>query len=110
MSGVMVSKKGSSPILIFLIIIVVIIPLGLMGIGHYEPVKLVVVQEKLLGLMKGGVSAPQEEATVEGCVRVKGRDGFWAVRRVTRTVRFRDGSELTTVYSEPPQKTSTQCP
>lgn len=103
-------SSGNRSILFFLIIVVIIIPLALIGIGKYEPVKLGIMHEQLLGLMKGGVIFSDEEVEVEGCEVVQGRDGYWAVRRVTRTTRFVDGSTLTLIYSEPPEESGTQCP
>lgn len=112
MSGVVVTKK-SSPILSFLVIVVIVIPLGLIAVGKYEPLKLVIIQEQMLGLMKGGVSPAEEKEIVDGCVLVqvtKDAKDWRAVRRVERTVKFADGSQLKTIYSEPPQPTGTQCP
>jgi hypothetical protein len=97
-------------ILLFLIIVVVVIPLALIGVGKYEPVKLGIMHEQLLGLMKGGAFGSSEEVEVEGCEQVKGLDGYWAVRRVTRFTKFADGSTLTLIYSEPPEETGTECP
>lgn len=104
------SAGNRNSILVFLIFVVVIIPLFLIGVGRYEPVKLGIVHEQLLGLMKGGATPTQEEVVVEGCAKLPHVDGFWAVRRIKRTTWFADGSSLTLIYSEPPEPTNTQCP
>jgi hypothetical protein len=100
-----------NPTLILLIFVVVVIPLFLIGVGKYEPAKLAIVHERLLGFMKRDVSPrTQEQVFVDGCVQIQGASGYWAVRSIRRTTRYVDGSQLMTVYSEPPEPTSTQCP
>lgn len=104
------SSGNRNSILLFLIIVVIIIPLLLIGVGKYEPVKLGIAHEQILGLMKGGATPTQEEVLVDGCARIPNSDKYWAVRRIKRTTWFADGSSLTMTYSEPPEPTNTSCP
>lgn len=87
---------------------VVVIPGILWFVGTYEPVKLSIVQEQVLGFLHGGIVNEGEQVTIDGCVEVQGRDGLWAVRRVNRIVKFADGSSLSVIYSSPPER-NPQC-
>jgi hypothetical protein len=98
--------------MLLLLVLVLLVPGSLWAMGTYEPVKLAIMQEKVLGLIKGGSTAPREEIKMDGCVEITGKDGqviYRAIRRVERTVRFADGSEMTIIYSEPPEP-NPQCP
>ncbi len=106
------SKKGGrSGILLLLLVLVVLVPGALWAVGTYEPIKLAVMQEKVLSLIKGGSTTPREEVKMDGCVEIPQGDQviYRAVRRVERTVRFADGSEMQIIYSEPPEP-NPQCP
>ena len=106
-------RRGSrSAVLLLLILLVVVIPGALWLVGTYEPVKLAAIQEQVLSVIKGGASSPKEEVVLDGCVEVPAGEGqvtYRAIRRVKRTVRFADGSQLEIVYSEPPEP-NPQCP
>jgi hypothetical protein len=104
------SRKKTNPLLLIIVLLVIFLPGSLVLVSFYEPVKPAMLQELILGVMHGGVSDAKEQVSVDGCVTIDGKPGYWAVRRVTRTVRFRDGSRLVITYSEPPEQSDTNCP
>jgi len=108
MSGVVVKKASSPALLLVLVFVVLVIPAALWFIGTYEPVKLGVVQEQVLGFLHGGIAAEDVQTRVDSCIEVQNRDGRWAVRRTTRIVIFADGASMSTTISEPPER-SPQC-
>jgi hypothetical protein len=120
-TGASPKKKSSGPLLI--LIVIIFFPIILLAVGKYEPTKLAIIQEQILGILHGGVSRPSESSEVDPCVVVpyqqrtpiengviiQQRQTMKAVRRFERTVRFGDGAEMTIIYSAPPEN-NPECP
>src|SRR5262245_37404063 len=77
-----------------LLIVLLVATLAVSGIGFFAPAKLAVLQERMIGLLHGGVAGSEERAFVDACVQVQGADGPQAVTRIVRTTIFRDGTSL----------------
>lgn len=135
----MQGKKNSGPAaLLFVVLLIVLLGVGVWWVGNYEPVKLAALQEQVLGLVHGGVSAPQEKPPViDGCITfpssrrtslnnttiiINGEQRFVengllienttntkAIKREERNVRFGNRAELSVTFSSPPV-VNTDCP
>jgi hypothetical protein len=99
---------GGATIILFLIFLAVG-AIALAGIGIFTPASLAAPQERILGLLHGGIDDTVEETYVDGCVQIPNTDGPRAVTRTRRTISFRDGTSLEVVYSGAPALTNA-CP
>ena len=101
------SRTGAGAVL--LLIVLLSASMALLGIGFFAPAKLAVVQERLIGVLHGGVAGIEERTFVDACVEAQGAEGPQAVTRTTRTTAFLDGTSLSVTYSSIPTPTNSQC-
>lgn len=94
---------------LFFLVIILAGGLSLAGIGIFAPARLAMPQERLLGLLHGGIADSYEESYVDGCVIVEGADGLRAVPRTRRITTFRDGTTIEVIFSDRPALTNA-CP
>ncbi len=103
-------KKGVSPA-VFILVLVIVVVGGLFVVAKLDPVKIGLLQEQTISVVKGGVLESNEESYIDACVEVKIGNEVkrGAVRRIRRTTRYRDGSEMVITFSQPPE-INPQCP
>jgi hypothetical protein len=99
---------GGAAIILFLIFLAAG-AIALAGLGIFTPASLAIPQERVLGLLHGGIADTVEQTLVDGCVKVPDADGPRAVTRTRRTISFRDGTSLEVVFSGAPALTNA-CP
>ncbi|MBX0326233.1 hypothetical protein K2Z83_00810 [Oscillochloris sp. ZM17-4] len=110
-SVVIKPRRGSAggAALILLLLFLTAGAVALAGLGIFSPASLAAPQERILGMIHGGVADTAEETYVDGCVQIPGADGPRAVTRTRRTLTFRDGTSLEVVFSGAPALTNA-CP
>jgi hypothetical protein len=94
---------------VLLLIVLLSASLALFGIGFFAPAKLAIVQERMIGVLHGGVAGIEERTFVDACVEAQGAEGPQAVTRTTRTTVFLDGTSLSVTFSSVPTPTNSQC-
>lgn len=90
----------------FFLTIVLAGALALGGVAIFLPARLALVQERLIGLVHGGIAGSYEETYVDGCVQLDGVDGARAITRTRRVTSFSDGTSLEVVFSGQPALTN----
>lgn len=90
----------------FFLTIVLAGAIALGGVAIFMPARLALVQERLIGLVHGGIANVYEETYVDGCVSVDGADGPRAITRTRRITSFGDGTTLEVVFSGQPALTN----
>ncbi|NTV65893.1 MAG: hypothetical protein HGA65_20480 [Oscillochloris sp.] len=83
--------------------------IALAGLGIFAPNSLAAPQERILGLVHGGVANTNDETFVDGCVDVPEAGGPRAITRTRRTITFRDGTSLEVTFNGAPALTNA-CP
>jgi len=94
---------------VVLLIILLSASLALLGVGFFAPAKLAVIQERMIGMLHGGVARIEEHTFVDACIEAQDTEGPQAVTRTIRTTVFRDGTSLTVAFSSIPTPTNSQC-
>jgi len=110
-SVVIKPRRGSAggAAIVLLLIFLAAGAIVLAGLGIFAPTSLAAPQERILGLIHGGVADTTEETLVDACVTVSGASGPRAITRTRRTLSFRDGTSLEVVFSGVPALTNA-CP
>jgi hypothetical protein len=122
MSGVVV-KKAPNPTGIIILFLLLLVPIVLLVVAHYEPLQPGWFHKGVLSVLHGGVRGDNKEVVVDGCVpftrqqRVQTAEGllvqdvqeYLAVRRIKRTITFGDRSQLIITYNSEPYS-NPQCP
>jgi hypothetical protein len=95
--------------IILLLLFLAVGAIALAGLGIFSPASLAAPQERILGLLHGGIADTVEETYVDGCVKIPDADGPRAITRTRRMISFRDGTSLEVVFSGAPALTNA-CP
>jgi hypothetical protein len=115
MSGVVV-KKAPNPSGAIILVLILLVPVILLAVAHYEPLQPRWLHKHMLSVLHKGVKSDVEEVVVDGCVpftrkqQVRTAEGllvqdiqeYLAVRRTTRTITFGDRSQLIITYNSVP--------
>ncbi len=94
---------------VLLLIVLLSASLALLGIGFFAPAKLAVVQERVIGVLHGGVVGSEEHTFVDACIEAQDAAGPQAVTRTIRTTVFLDGTSLSVTFSSIPRPTNSRC-
>lgn len=78
-----------------------------LGMGIFVPARLALVQERVVGVLHGGVASSSEATFVDACVQSAA--GPQAVTRTVRTTIFQDGTSIAVTFSSAPTPTNSQC-
>ncbi len=93
---------------IVIIVVVLLLVAGgaaLAGAAYLSPANMAVAHEQVLGLVNGGIASQEQSSNIVPCFY---NDGT-AARVTTRSVRFRNNAEITTIFSEPLEDSSPDC-
>lgn len=101
-------RRRSNGGITFLLLLVFLLSGSVFVAGFLMPARLALLQEQVLSVVHGGVDNSDERTFVE-CMPIQGVDGPQAVTRTTRTITFRDGTSLVTVFSSKPAPTNSLC-
>lgn len=102
-------RSASGAVIILLLFLLAAGAIALAGLGVFAPASLAAPQERILGLIHGGVANVAEETYVDACVQIPDADGPRAITRTRRTLTFGDGTTLEVVFSGAPALTNA-CP
>ena len=83
--------------------------LALVGIGFFAPAKLAMIQERMIGMLHGGVAMVEEHTFVDACIEEQSAGGPQAVTRTVRTTVFLDGTSFSVTFSSIPTPTNSRC-
>lgn len=90
--------RGAGALVIFFMLLLVIFAGVAVGTAYMAPARLFIPQERMLGVMRGGVVNETENSVLGDC----GGSPPLAVPRNERVVQFADGSSLViVVYNTP---------
>jgi hypothetical protein len=102
-------RRSGFGVIRFLFLLLVLIVGAVLVIGFVWPVRLAIVQERVLGLFHGGITSSEEQKAFDTCMMVDGFEEPQAISRIIRTTRFRDGTSLSVTFSEPPLSMNKPC-
>ena len=90
-----------------LLVVLTLAVAGTLAMGLFLPARLALVQERVVGVLHGGVAASEERTFVDACVQ--SAEGPQAVTRTVRTTLFQDGTSIAVTFSSAPTPTNSQC-
>jgi hypothetical protein len=101
-------RRGANGIALLLVLL---LSAGVIALGFsvFAPAKLALFQERVIGLLHGGVAGSEERTFIDACVSVPDAEDTQAVTRTVRTTSFNDGTSLSVTFSSPPTPTNSQC-
>jgi hypothetical protein len=102
-------RRRSATGAVLLLIILLSSQVTMLGVGFFAPAKLAVVQERIIGLLHGGIARSEEHTFVDACIEGQGAEGPQAVTRTIRTAVFLDGTSLSVSFSTIPTPTNSRC-
>lgn len=108
-SVVIKPRRKSASGLLALLIVLLLIGVLATGVTFFVPARIALLQERMIGLLHGGVAASEERTFVDACVMVPGADTPQAVTRTVRTTIFADGTSLSVTFNSSPTPTNSQC-
>jgi hypothetical protein len=94
---------------VVLLIVLVSVSLAFLGTGFFAPAKLAIIQERMIGMLHGGVATIEEHTFVDACIEGQNAGSPQAVTRTVRTTIFLDGTSLSVTFSSVPTPTNSQC-